>query len=78
MTYAYYHNIIKGKALKNAPTYREEVTNDKWVCSLCGYVYDGDDVESEPDTYKRPIGNAQKNYLKENEAKKTILHNRLL
>lgn len=24
MTYAYYHNVIKGNAPKNAPTYREE------------------------------------------------------
>lgn len=26
MTYAYYHNVIKGKAPKNAPTYRDEST----------------------------------------------------
>lgn len=60
MTYLYYHNIIKGKAPKNAPTYREEVVSDKWVCSLCGYVYDGDDFASELDTYKCPICNAPK------------------
>ena len=24
MTYAYYHDVIKGKAPKNAPTYRAE------------------------------------------------------
>ncbi len=25
MTYAYYHNVIKGKSPKNAPTYQEEI-----------------------------------------------------
>lgn len=61
MTYAYYHNVIKGKSPKNAPTYREEeVTGDKWVCPLCGYVYDGNDFEGEPDSYKCPICNAPK------------------
>lgn len=45
MTYAYYHNVIKGKSPKNAPTYLpEEESSDtaKWVCSICGYVYEGD------------------------------------
>ena len=25
MTYAYYHNVIKGKSPKNAPTYQGEI-----------------------------------------------------
>ena len=36
MTYAYYHNVIKGKSPKNAPTYLPEedpADNAKWVCS---------------------------------------------
>jgi hypothetical protein len=42
MTYAYYHNVIKGKSPKNAPTYiAEEATaapaKEKYVCSVCGY-----------------------------------------
>ena len=47
MTYAYYHNVIKGKSPKNAPTYIAEekpAEEDaaKYVCGVCGYVYEGD------------------------------------
>jgi flavin reductase (DIM6/NTAB) family NADH-FMN oxidoreductase RutF/rubredoxin len=72
MTYAYYHNVIKGKSPKNAPTYLpdeqdgssegDEPEDDrkddqaKWVCSVCGYVYDGDvPFEELPDDWKCPI-----------------------
>lgn len=57
MTYSYYHNVIKGKAPKKAPTYQEEpVTNkEQWVCTVCGYVYDGEDFEKESDSYVCPI-----------------------
>lgn len=42
MTYSYYHQVIKGKAPKNAPTYIEEKTeNDSYVCDICGYVHKG-------------------------------------
>ena len=41
MSYAYYHNVIKGKSPKNAPTYipdeeLEKATENspKWVCSI--------------------------------------------
>jgi len=48
MTYAYYHTVLKGKASKNAPTYRGANKPDekkggetmKYVCDICGYVYD--------------------------------------
>lgn len=60
MTYAYYHNVVKGKAPKNAPTYQEEKVKDKWVCTICGYVYDGPDFEAEPDDYICPICMAPK------------------
>lgn len=62
MTYAYYHNVIKGKSPKNAPTYipEEEEADDtgaaKWVCSVCGYVYDGETpFEELPDDWKCPV-----------------------
>lgn len=62
MTYAYYHNVIKGKSPKNAPTYlpeetiSEEKTGEKWVCSVCGYIYDGETpFEQLPDTYTCPV-----------------------
>ncbi len=66
MTYSYYHNVIKGKSPKNAPTYnpeaekaakKEETTmTEKWVCSVCGYIYEGDTpFEELPEDYKCPI-----------------------
>lgn len=55
MTYAYYHNVIKGKSPKNAPTYIEEEkieSKKKFVCSVCGYVYEGDEL---PPDFKCPV-----------------------
>ena len=47
MTYSYYHNVIKGKVPKNAPTYKEVEENkrevkgmEKYKCTICGYIYD--------------------------------------
>lgn len=57
MTYAYYHDVLKRQASKNAPTYRPK---SKWVCSVCGYVYQGDDFEYEPDDYVCPVCGAKK------------------
>ena len=55
MTYKYYHEVIKGKAPKAAPTYTEETidANDKeiWVCNICGYVHEG----PLPDDFVCPI-----------------------
>ena len=61
MTYAYYHNVLKQSAPAKAPTYRKE---EKWVCSVCGYVYDGDDFENEPDDYVCPVCGAKKDMFK--------------
>lgn len=60
MTYAYYHNVVKGKSPKAAPTYiaEEDVEEktEKYVCSICGYIYDGDTpFEDLPEDYKCPI-----------------------
>jgi len=76
MTYAYYHDVKKGFSPKNAPTYikaedmtnkKEEKTMDKYVCKVCGYVYDpangdpdngvaaGTKFEDIPDTWVCPI-----------------------
>lgn len=62
MTYAYYHNVVKGKSPKNAPTYLPDETEGadssaaKWVCSVCGYVYDQETpFEDLPDSYKCPV-----------------------
>ena len=50
MTYEYFHTVIKGKAPKNAPTYQAEKKSEKpqYVCSVCGYVYEGD-LSKEPE-----------------------------
>lgn len=73
MTYAYYHNVIKGKSPKNAPTYLPEETEaksggetaSKWVCSVCGYVYDGEiPFEELPDTYTCPVCKQPKSKFK--------------
>lgn len=62
MSYAYYHKVVKGKSPKNAPTYiPEEVVpaeeepkagSVKYVCQICGYVYEGDTL---PDDFVCPI-----------------------
>ena len=60
MTYAYYHNVIKGKSPKNAPTYIAEeqptASEPKYVCGVGGYVYEGDvPFEELPDDYTCPV-----------------------
>lgn len=59
MTYAYYHKVIKGKSPKNAPTYIPEEAapqEEKWVCSICGYVYEGEaSFEDLPADYTCPV-----------------------
>lgn len=70
MTYAYYHKVVKGKAPKNAPTYLpeedgHEEAKDVWVCSVCGYEYDGTIAFEElPEDYTCPLCNASKDKFK--------------
>lgn len=72
MTYDYYHKVIKGKAPKNAPTYRrEEASQDtspeeRYICTICGYVYDDPQhpFEELPDDWVCPICGAPKNMFK--------------
>jgi len=43
MTYAYYHDVKRGKSPKTAPTYQAPDNVEKeerYTCSVCGYVYD--------------------------------------
>ena len=50
LTYAYYQNVRKGKAPKNAPTYqgsqdsakKSEVKKKKYKCLICAHVYNPD------------------------------------
>jgi flavin reductase (DIM6/NTAB) family NADH-FMN oxidoreductase RutF/rubredoxin len=76
MTYEYYHKVKGGVSPKTAPTYNvivdkkikeEEEKMDKYVCKVCGYVYDpekgdpdggiapGTNFEDIPDDWVCPI-----------------------
>jgi len=54
MTYAYYHEIKRGKSPKTAPTYIEENKIEKennmkkYRCKVCGYIYDPE--KGDPDS----------------------------
>ena len=58
MTYAYYHQVKRGKAPKTAPTYieekleKEKIKMDKYRCTVCGYVYDPE--KGDPDGGIKP------------------------
>ncbi len=64
MTYAYYHQVVKGKSPKNAPTYipdeaeaKEEEKKEggkvkKFKCQVCGYIYEGEEL---PADYTCPL-----------------------
>ena len=69
MTYEYYHNVIKGKAPKNAPTYQVEVPKSekqaqlRYICEVCGYIYEGD-ITKEADDYVCPVCKQPKSRFK--------------
>jgi len=54
MTYAYYHEVKKGKSPKTAPTYIKEENKKetkgvkKYRCKVCGYIYDPE--KGDPDS----------------------------
>ena len=55
MTYKYYHEVLKLKSPKNAPTYVEEKEENKktvWKCSICGYEVEMNELQ---DDYVCPI-----------------------
>ena len=50
MTYKYYHEVLKGKSPKKAPTYidiEEEIKGNRWKCLMCGYIYEGDELPAD-------------------------------
>lgn len=63
MTYKYYHEVLKGKAPKTAPSYIEDKTEEtpssKYRCTVCGYIYDDAKeaikFEDLPDTWTCPM-----------------------
>jgi len=79
MTYAFYHEVKGGKSPKNAPTYIQDEPKAsppakarRYVCSLCGYVYDpekgdpdsgiapGTPFENIPDGWVCPVCGAER------------------
>lgn len=73
MTYRYFHEVIKGKAPKNAPTYRPpEQDGDEpepmvsYICTVCGYVHaDGETpFHKLPESWECPICGAPKTAFK--------------
>ena len=68
MTYAYYHKVVKGKSPKNAPTYLPEepvAEKAKWVCGICGYVYEGEvPFEELPEDFRCPLCKQPKSVFK--------------
>ena len=76
MTYAYYHLVKRGSTPKTAPSYVEEKKEvkkmDRYVCTVCGYVYDpeqgdpdggiqpGTAFEALPDDWVCPVCGATK------------------
>jgi flavin reductase (DIM6/NTAB) family NADH-FMN oxidoreductase RutF/rubredoxin len=79
MTYAYYQQVKGGKSPKTAPTYVKDEpavaapqAGTRYVCSVCGYVYDpakgdpdggiapGTRFEDIPDSWTCPVCGAEK------------------
>lgn len=71
MTYAYYHNVIKGKAPKNAPTYRADedpaetpqAGKRRFRCDVCGFEVEFDGEI--PADYVCPLCRADASHFKE-------------
>lgn len=58
MTYAFYHLVKRGTTPKSAPSYNKEMkepiqNTEKYICSVCGYVYDP--VLGDPDSGVKPM-----------------------
>ncbi len=69
MTYAYYHNVIKGKAPANAPTFQKEEPKEakstlrRYECSICHYIAE---VDGElPDDYTCPVCGVDRSFFNE-------------
>ena len=83
ITYDYYQKVKGGKAPMTAPTYIKEEKEvkkmDKYVCTVCGYVYDpkvgdpdsgikpGTPFEELPDNWTCPVCGASKDAFKREE-----------
>lgn len=52
MTYAYYHKVKNGTTPKNASSYQANTEKKGWRCSICGYIYEGENL---PEDYICPV-----------------------
>ena len=52
MTYAYYHKVKNGATPKNASSYQEKAEKHGWRCTICGYIYEGEEL---PEDYVCPL-----------------------
>ena len=76
MTYEYYRLNKNGTVPKTAPHYiapeqlEQAPAADKWVCSLCGYEYDGSQgpFEDLPGDWKCPLCGAPKSLFVKKQA----------
>lgn len=67
MTYAYYHDVIKGKSPRNAPTYRPDASTASagksvYRCDICNYETESDGPL--PDGYVCPVCGADASHFK--------------
>lgn len=82
LTYAYYQNVKKGHASKNAPTYKVPAptgspAQGRFKCPICGYLYDPDAGEGQapagtafedlPSSWTCPLCGASKSEFKRAE-----------
>ena len=44
MTYDYYHKVKKGETPPNAPSYKKPAEKHGWRCTVCGYIYEGEEL----------------------------------
>ena len=48
MSYKFYHEVLKGKSPAKAPTFlpdiEEEIKGNRWKCTICGYIYEGEEL----------------------------------
>ena len=62
MTYDYYHRVKKGETPPSAPSYKKvEGPKKGWRCTVCGYVYEGDEL---PPDFICPICKKDATYFK--------------
>lgn len=76
LSYGYYQTVLKGKSPKSAPTYIADAAAEKpqagskkgFVCTICGYVYDGDiPFEELPEDWTCPLCGVSKEMFEERE-----------